>query len=627
MQFPKVLMGEKGNKKERAIGILYLIVTVLVIFRLFAYLSCFKMGAWTVYAFTMATALFSFVMVILCFPELPRGLRILWTALFVSVLVSWLTHFTALEYICNTAIFLSYLTILPKIKWGKKYTDILFIIFTAYTLFVTVFVNRDILDMDAFVYMNPNVASLLFVVYQFVLIAYARKQKNLALKITFYILGFALVLVQWQFGGRGALLGTLTLALYCIFQRYFDKFSRIKIKWLIVGVCAFSLVFALFYSVILYPKLGDDFLVLGKDLFTGRENIWLEAFKSLKGGKIFLGTGQLRLIIPWDNSPEPTNLHSSMLGYLALFGVFSATFYALLLGSLTARAGKTNRKTTVAFIVAMIVLSWFETFLYSTNSVLYFPIALTLIYNFDNEEGRKEMTIHYVWLGKGEKSNKIKYCIESWKQKCPDARIIEWNEDNYDIRKNKYISEAYDSKKYAFVADYIRFDILYSQGGVYMDTDVELLKDISPLLDKPFMGFERAGEVAPGLIMNALGGEEVLKEIIEYYDNLDGFSTDKTVVEITSEILQKHGLENADSLQEVAGFIIYPTEYFNPKGGDYGKEKITKNTYSIHHYEASWKSPLDQLIMSYKVKYGVKKGKILFTLRHPFKAMQKWREK
>ena len=223
------------------------------------------------------------------------------------------------------------------------------------------------------------------------------------------------------------------------------------------------------------------------------------------------------------------------------------------------------------------------------------------------------MVIHYVWLGKGEKSEKIKYCIESWKKKCPDATIIEWNEDNYDIRKNAYISKAYDSKKYAFVADYIRFDILHREGGVYMDTDVELLKDITPLLDKPFMGLERAGAVATGLIMYAEGGEAVLKEIIDYYDSKTDFAMDETVVDITSNILKKHGLTSQNEKQEIAGFVIYPTEYFNPKGGDYGKEKITENTYSIHHYEASWKSPLDRLIMSYKVKYGVKKGKIIFS--------------
>ena len=160
-----------------------------------------------------------------------------------------------------------------------------------------------------------------------------------------------------------------------------------------------------------------------------------------------------------------------------------------------------------------------------------------------------------------------------------------------------------------------------------MDTDVELLKDISPLLDKPFMGFETDKEINPGLIMHAFGGEEFLKEVLDYYNNVDGFSMDKTVVTITTEQFLKHGLQCDGSKQEVAGFVVYPTEYFNPKGENYGKEKITEKTYSIHHYDASWKSPLDRLIMSYKVKYGVKKGKILFTLCHPIKAIKKWREK
>lgn len=234
------------------------------------------------------------------------------------------------------------------------------------------------------------------------------------------------------------------------------------------------------------------------------------------------------------------------------------------------------------------------------------------------------MVIHYCWLGRNEKSEKIKYCIESWKRICPTAKIIEWNEDNYDVNKNAYTRQAYEQKKYAFVADYMRFDILYNQGGVYMDTDVELLKDVTPLLNNSFMGFERDGDVNPGLIMNSLGGEEILKEILDYYDAQEEFSMDKTVVEITTEILKEHGLRLDGSKQEVAGFTIYPTEYFNPKGGDYGKEVITENTYSIHHYLASWKVPLDQKIMEYRVKYGVKKGNVYFCIRHPLLAIKKF---
>jgi mannosyltransferase OCH1-like enzyme len=240
------------------------------------------------------------------------------------------------------------------------------------------------------------------------------------------------------------------------------------------------------------------------------------------------------------------------------------------------------------------------------------------------------MTIHYVWLGKGEKSPKIKYCIESWKKLYPDAEIKEWNEDNYDINSNAYVKKAYEDKKYAFASDYIRFDILYRFGGVYLDTDVELIKDITPLLGTSFMGFERDEEVAPGLIMYAAKtGEPLIKELLDFYQSIrvEDISYALTIVDITTEILKKHGLKPNNTLQNVAGFTIYPTEYFNPKGGDYGKEIITKNTYSIHHYLASWKSPLDQKIMQYKVKYGRKKGILIFSIRHPFLAIKKHREK
>ncbi len=237
------------------------------------------------------------------------------------------------------------------------------------------------------------------------------------------------------------------------------------------------------------------------------------------------------------------------------------------------------------------------------------------------------MKIHYCWVGGAEKSEKIKYCIESWKKLCPDAEIIEWNESNYDVHKNVYIRQAYEQKKWAFVTDYMRFDILREQGGVYLDTDVELLKDITPLTKDNFMGFESEKNVAPGLIMHATAGDPLLREILDYYDQKTQFDMTENVVTIVSDILEKHGLKRDNSLQTVVGYVIYPTEYFNPKGGEYGADKITENTYSIHHYEASWKSPLDRKIMRYKVKYGNKTGRILFTLRHPILAMKKWKEK
>ncbi|MBR2376587.1 MAG: glycosyl transferase [Clostridia bacterium] len=237
--------------------------------------------------------------------------------------------------------------------------------------------------------------------------------------------------------------------------------------------------------------------------------------------------------------------------------------------------------------------------------------------------------IHYVWIGNNPKPEKVVKCIESWRKKCPDYEIIEWNESNYDINKCKYARLAYEDKKYAFVSDFMRFDILNKYGGIYVDTDVEILKDITPLLHSNFMGFERAGEVAPGLIMYTTTNNDILKEILDYYYsfNEDKINYDYTVCNLVTDILLKRGLTKEDSLQRVDDFTIYPTEYFNPKGANYGKEKITNNTYCIHHYLATWKSKEEQKLMEYKVKYGVKKGKILFILAHPILSIKIKRKK
>ncbi|MBO5889666.1 MAG: glycosyl transferase [Clostridia bacterium] len=237
--------------------------------------------------------------------------------------------------------------------------------------------------------------------------------------------------------------------------------------------------------------------------------------------------------------------------------------------------------------------------------------------------------IHYVWIGNNPKPEKVEKCIASWREKCPNYEIIEWNESNYDINKCKYAKLAYQDKKYAFASDFMRFDILYNYGGIYLDTDVELLKDVTPLLNSNFMGFERAGEVAPGLIMYSSPQNFIIKQVLDYYYafNDDKINYDYTVCNIVTDILLNKGLTKEDKPQQIEDFTIYPTEYFNPKGGSYGKDKITKNTYCIHHYMATWKSKEAQKLMEYKVKYGVKKGKLLFSLVHPFLAFKIIRKK
>lgn len=208
--------------------------------------------------------------------------------------------------------------------------------------------------------------------------------------------------------------------------------------------------------------------------------------------------------------------------------------------------------------------------------------------------------IHYCWFGHGEMSQKELDCINSWHKFCPGYEIVEWNEDNFDFSECRYAQTAYELKKWAFVSDYARFKILYDHGGLYFDTDVELIKPIDDIVaNGPFMGCERdAGDprgmmVAPGLGLACAAGHEVYREVISSYEN-DTFVDDegeinyKTVVVRVTEILEKYGLTEEPGIQEVDGITIYPSEYFNPKEYETGVTVITDNTRSIHHFSMSW---------------------------------------
>lgn len=211
--------------------------------------------------------------------------------------------------------------------------------------------------------------------------------------------------------------------------------------------------------------------------------------------------------------------------------------------------------------------------------------------------------IHYCWFGRNPLPELAKKCIESWKHYLPDYEIKEWNEDNFNVNIVPYTKEAYDAKKYAFVSDYARFWILYKYGGLYFDTDVEVINPMNHIIEKGnFMGCEKPAQlgvspmqmgVAPGLGLGVNPGLGLFKEILDAYGkfhfiNSDGSFNTKTIVEYTSEILCKHGLQNTPEIQCVSDVWIYPHDYFAPKNIDTKVLTITPNTVSIHHYDASW---------------------------------------
>lgn len=217
--------------------------------------------------------------------------------------------------------------------------------------------------------------------------------------------------------------------------------------------------------------------------------------------------------------------------------------------------------------------------------------------------------IHYCWFGKAPFPDKVIKCIESWRKYCPDYQIKLWNEDNYNINKTRYISEAYKEKKWAFVSDYVRIDVVCQYGGVYLDTDVELKKSLDDLLDNDaFFAIEKQNSlINTGLGFGAVANNKHLLRHLELYESMSFYKEDgdmnlKPCPLYTTEYFSKLGYMINDVTQKIDGAIIYSSEYFCPINFKDGKMKQTENTIGIHWYDASWFSDTDKHIHTVEMK-------------------------
>lgn len=235
-------------------------------------------------------------------------------------------------------------------------------------------------------------------------------------------------------------------------------------------------------------------------------------------------------------------------------------------------------------------------------------------------------TIHYCWFGGNPLPKSAMKCIESWRQYFPGYEIKRWDESNFDVNSIPYTRDAYSRKKYAFVSDYARFKILYEEGGLYFDTDVEVIKCFDDILSKgAFLGCEHKamnGEapedigVNPGLGMAVGPSHPFYKEMLDLYKQLryineDGSVSKETVVTLTSRELAKHGLKNTNEIQDVDGILIYPWQYFCPISTEDAKLRISDETHSIHWYDQSWQHPIRKHGRKIILKIGGKKLKTL----------------
>ena len=240
-----------------------------------------------------------------------------------------------------------------------------------------------------------------------------------------------------------------------------------------------------------------------------------------------------------------------------------------------------NLKNAMCYIVPMMCISNFT------------PSKEKMVVK-DSSEKLIPKVIHYMWLGEGGIPKPLQRCIDSWKRYCPDYEIRQWDETNYDVGKNLYMRQAYARKMFGFVPDYARLDILYTYGGIYLDTDVELVKNLDDMLyQEAFCCVEKWQTINLGGGSGSVKGNKAIgillkaREYLEFEDSR-GKMNKNTCGYYYTIIMQKYGFKIQGKKQKILNMNIYPYEVFHPYDYMSGKLEQTENTYGIHHFHGGW---------------------------------------
>lgn len=360
------------------------------------------------------------------------------------------------------------------------------------------------------------------------------------------------------------------------------------------------------------------------ELTTGRLDIWKTYLKTILNSKkhLFFGFGVGEAFIGEFGSYTNFPPHNTLLQMVYYIGVIGSLIFLILLFSQFKKKDYRRIKWYNTIPIIAISLYLFAADFFSYRLFIYLIIVLMALF-FTVTEKNNEIVknisktnkmpkvIHYIWLGGNPLPKIAEKCMISWKKLCPDYEIKRWDESNVNLDICPYCRDAYDAKKYAFASDVLRFDIINREGGIYLDIDVEIVKNIDKFLEhNMFFGFEDDKNINPGVIFGSCTNNKILNELLDEYKVKKFIFNDKnqeTICHITTNKLSKYGLISNNTFQDLGVFTVYPTEYFSPKGIADGVIRKTNNTHSIHHFAATWYSKKQ------KLKLFIKKVLNFFT--------------